>query len=553
MVAWLPFVLVYWCVSWRAAFARHPDEACLAKETTLLQASSKIARAAGDSRKAATSEVLLSEEEEEETVHEVKETVHEVVKSSRRRYYSYYSYYYDSRRRYYSYYSYYYNDRRRYYYAPPPPPYYSPGPPGPRGYSGVTGPGGATGQPGQQGPPGEPGQQGEIGSIGPSGGPQGDQGEQGEQGLPGQDVDYSEIEEEIESILGDAQLSANVAVVFPNTTTTSTTTTEAATITLEAAIIAVSGPPIRVLIDDSQVNTKCVTTPVQVICADDSGHLGNRLNSHRASDTFRIDVTGTQVCATRLDSSNGWGMHLEISCAVAPIRVLIGSNIDGQSQKCVTHSFPLTCAGDARHLGNHINNHQHGDTFEITTSGNNVCARRTDLSGHAGWDMPLVIACVAAGRDGPIVAAPSITVYIGTSYTNSKCVSSTRHVICAGDAGHLGNRINSHQADDTFRITTSGKEVCARRTDSSVGWGMHLAITCVAAPVRVVIGSSVENKKCVLASTSVTCADNDGHLGSNVNSGTFAITSTDRTVCATRTDATTGWEMNLEIVCVDSL
>ena len=38
----------------------------------------------------------------------------------------------------------------------------------------------------------------------------------------------------------------------------------------------------------------------------------------------------------------------------------------------------------------------------------------------------------------------------------------------------------SHQAGDTFDITTNGAEVCATRTDSSGGWGMHLEIACVA-------------------------------------------------------------------------
>jgi len=66
-------------------------------------------------------------------------------------------------------------------------------------------------------------------------------------------------------------------------------------------------------------------------------------------------------------------------------------------------------------------------------------------------------------------------------------VTSSLPVICEDDAGHLGNRVNSHLAGDTFEITTDGLEVCARRTDSGAGWGMHLEIVCVAtgeAPVN---------------------------------------------------------------------
>jgi len=71
---------------------------------------------------------------------------------------------------------------------------------------------------------------------------------------------------------------------------------------------------VHVLIDSSTENTKCITTAVPVVCADDAGHLGIRINSHQAGDTFEITSDGTEVCATRTDSSGGWGMHLEIAC-----------------------------------------------------------------------------------------------------------------------------------------------------------------------------------------------------------------------------------------------
>ena len=71
-------------------------------------------------------------------------------------------------------------------------------------------------------------------------------------------------------------------------------------------------------------------------------------------------------------------------------------------------------------------------------------------------------------------------IFIDSSGENTKCVSHTFPVSCAGDAGHLENRINSHQAGDTFDITTNGAEACANRIDSSAGWGMHLEIACVA-------------------------------------------------------------------------
>jgi len=325
-------------------------------------------------------------------------------------------------------------------------------------------------------------------------------------------------------------------------------------------VVAVAGPPVTVLIDSSGENTKCVTASGPVICAGDAGHLGNRINSHQAGDTFEITTNGAEVCATRTDYAGGWGMHLEIACVAAPVHILIDSS--NENTKCVTHTFPVSCAGDAGHLGNRINSHQAGDTFEITTDGAEVCARRTDNGPTSGWGMHLEIACVATDEneiEGPIVSAPSVQVLIDDSSDNIKCVETSVPVICAGDAGHLGNRINSHQAGDTFEITTShqaGYEVCARRTDSNGGWGMHLEITCVAAPVHVLIDSSSENTKCVTSSLPVHCADDAGHLGNRVNShqaaDTFEITTDGLEVCARRTDngPTSGWGMHLEIACV---
>jgi len=287
--------------------------------------------------------------------------------------------------------------------------------------------------------------------------------------------------------------------------------------------------------------------------------LGNRLNSHTSGDTFEITVDGTEVCATRTDASVGWGMHLEISCAVAPVHILIGGS--STNTKCVHHSFPVTCAGDAGHPENHINSHQYGDTFDITTSVDlmgrpKICATRTDVD-EGGWGMNLEIACVAASEEelqGQIVAAPALNILIDNSNENIKCVQASQPVICASDAGHLGNRVNTHHADHTFEITTDGTQVCAQRTDAPHGWGMHLEITCVAAPVHVFVGGSSENTKCVTASYPVTCADDAGHLWNRVNThqygDTFEISSNGVEVCATRTDTPSGWGMQLEIVCV---
>ena len=65
------------------------------------------------------------------------------------------------------------------------------------------------------------------------------------------------------------------------------------------AVTVVAGLPVAVLIGDSNENTKCITAFVPVICADDAGHLGNRVNSRQAGDKFEITTDGAEVCATR--------------------------------------------------------------------------------------------------------------------------------------------------------------------------------------------------------------------------------------------------------------
>jgi len=151
---------------------------------------------------------------------------------------------------------------------------------------------------------------------------------------------------------------------------------------------------VRVRIDRSASNTKCVKAPVPVTCAADAGNLGKRTNSHRARDTFEITTNGDEVCARRTDNGNGWGMHLEIECEeVVPdnsVHVLIDRS--PSNVKCVSTPEPVVCERNAGNLGNRLNSHRARDTFLITTDGNQVCARRTD-NPQNGWGMRLEIAC----------------------------------------------------------------------------------------------------------------------------------------------------------------
>jgi len=311
---------------------------------------------------------------------------------------------------------------------------------------------------------------------------------------------------------------------------------------------------VKVMIDKSSGNSKCVKAPVPVNCAVDAGNLGKRVNSHRARDSFEITTNGDEVCCRRTDSRNGWGMHLEIACeevvAVDTVHVLIDRS--GSNTKCVTASEPVTCAVNAANFGNRINNHNARDTFEVRADGAQVCVGRTDS--RQGWGMRLEVACTKAP------AGKDVNVLIDRSGSNTKCVTAPVAVTCAADAANLGKRVNNHGARDSFEITTNGDRVCARRTDSRNGWGMRLEVKCteVSAPakVRVVIDRSNGNSKCVASPVPVLCAADAGNLGNRINAhgarDSFAISSNGAQVCARRTDSPRGWGMRLEVECTEA-
>ena len=117
-----------------------------------------------------------------------------------------------------------------------------------------------------------------------------------------------------------------------------------------------------------------------MVCADDAGHLGSRINSHLAGDTFEITTEGTQVCARRSDSSGV--THPGKIRAIGSTYWVIHIDDSSENTKCVTSSLPVICADDAGHLCNCVNSHLDGDTFEITTDGLEVCATRTDSGGR---------------------------------------------------------------------------------------------------------------------------------------------------------------------------
>jgi len=132
--------------------------------------------------------------------------------------------------------------------------------------------------------------------------------------------------------------------------------------------------------------------------------------------------------------------------------------------------------------------------------GNSWKVGTIDLSTHAGkqiskiqfvgvrgssyrGDMAIdAVKFVPSGPTPPPTPAPPTppVVTIGASRGNKKCVWMP-NTICPDDAGNKGKRLNTDYPDakDTFDITHENQgDICARRTDSTNGWGMNLQLKC---------------------------------------------------------------------------
>jgi len=201
------------------------------------------------------------------------------------------------------------------------------------------------------------------------------------------------------------------------------------------------------------------------------------------------------------------------------------------------------------------------DSFEVEVEGNQVCARRLFTS--QGWGMNLKIACVEAAEFPPA----NIKIDIGKSSSNRKCVDAPSPVACSAEAGNMGKRVNSDhaRAQDSFEVVIEGQQVCARRLESTQGWGMNLQIVCPAAdefpplpPKRspVLIGKSSSNRKCVKVPVEVSCDTDAADKGNRINpdhagaGDSFDVDVAADVVCVRRTDSGQGWGMQLKISCV---
>eukprot|EP00929_Paragymnodinium_shiwhaense_P013022 TRINITY_DN120886_c0_g1_i1.p1 TRINITY_DN120886_c0_g1~~TRINITY_DN120886_c0_g1_i1.p1 ORF type:complete len:1458 (+),score=382.73 TRINITY_DN120886_c0_g1_i1:113-4486(+) len=85
----------------------------------------------------------------------------------------------------------------------------------------------------------------------------------------------------------------------------------------------------------SAANRKCVKVKEKLSCAEDAADLGKRLNADTWDEKFSIVTKGYEVCTTRTDMYEGWGMDLMVSCRLVETNNNI-CPLDCRSPKCMT-------------------------------------------------------------------------------------------------------------------------------------------------------------------------------------------------------------------------
>merc|ERR550514_1005583 len=95
----------------------------------------------------------------------------------------------------------------------------------------------------------------------------------------------------------------------------------------------------------------------------------------------------------------------------APVTVTIGASMRAQT-RCATSSQELDCAENAGNRNIRVNRDYSwaGDSFRVTSEGNQVCATRLD-NNH--WGMNLQVSCPVKAPEASAVGDPHITTMDG--------------------------------------------------------------------------------------------------------------------------------------------
>lgn len=259
----------------------------------------------------------------------------------------------------------------------------------------------------------------------------------------------------------------------------------------------------------SQFPTKCVSVPRAVACTWNAANYGVR--AHGPQDTpdgsFLVSVLrGTnRVCVTRLDLPNavtaadeatGWDFPIRFACAdldwsysyqgvaldieVSPAMVSMGYHCQTLHKKSDLVTCPTNFEDEAAQRVEVVTHRAFQETSLAAVrqdlrkpSGTTVCIRKLNV--EEPWVHSLHLKCNGASK-----------VDIGDSVMSTfKCVTLDTPVECLIGAADMGFRLNTlpaHMKQEekfTFDVTTSGTQVCVRRTDrDDSGWQQDLVIAC---------------------------------------------------------------------------
>jgi len=156
---------------------------------------------------------------------------------------------------------------------------------------------------------------------------------------------------------------------------------------------------------------KCLENERGVYCPPDSASRSKRVNHDypNSEDEFIVEMSsGGQICVTRTDHPDPWGMNLQLACTdqrlpgnsvdarptpaptprPSPVVVTVGPS--HAVHKCVTVDDDVFCESDAIPMNDDYR--KYADTFKIWMEGvGRVCVQRTDHTGH--WGMNLQLPC----------------------------------------------------------------------------------------------------------------------------------------------------------------
>jgi len=338
-----------------------------------------------------------------------------------------------------------------------------------------------------------------------------------------------------------------------------------------------------VTVGRSTSNTKCVSAG-GVFCPADSGDKHKRVNQDHwnANDDFDVTIAADgDVCATRKDSNGGWGMNLQLSCWNVPTPAPTPAP---PSPAPTPYPLPAGTCGFESGLSGECSTwfNAQGDNFDWTRKAGRTPSSSTGPSGGAGGSAHYMYIESSSPRSrgdkavlkshSLMLAGPTALKFKYHMYgsTTGSLEVKVNGAVEWSESGNKGNQwldglvdLSSY-AGNGAEISIVGTRGSSYTGDTAIDDIEFEALAPTPPPtpapptpmaVVVTVGRSTTNTKCVSAG-GVFCPPDSGDKHKRVNrdhwnaNDDFDVTiAADGDVCATRTDASHGWGMNLQLSC----